>query len=200
MKLSKLFFLALMGLTMAFVSCSGEDGEQGPRGEQGQPGDKGDPGTPGDSGADGSANAIQYFIQFEEDPGGKSSFEFDIPQITQDVLNDDTILFYFNVSVGDDIFHYLVPGLNHDGTFLVGANTEVGKVTFFCKDFDGNDFNLPVNQLLGIKMIIIESSNTGNNVNISTKSGQSKDNILVYLKTVGIDVNDYDALTAHFNL
>lgn len=95
MKLSKLFIFSAMAMSIALFSCSGEDGERGPQGPAGSEGES-ITGPQGPVGENGSANAITYDLIFDDDPAGKSQFDFGgLTQLSQQVLRDDTILVYF---------------------------------------------------------------------------------------------------------
>lgn len=218
MKFSRLFVLGLVALAVSLASCSGKDGEDGDPGIAGETGincwDTNGDGIndanedvngdnefngldcQGAAGTDGNANAMHYFVQIPDDPSGKSSFSINVPQLTQEVLDEDTILFYFQKSEGENFVYTFVPGLGRDGNYIVGVKLDVGTATFIVKDFNGVDLPIPENEVSGIKMIIIESSST---TTIQGK-GQQQLDVLGYLESEGVEIADYHDVLDYFNL
>ncbi len=198
MKLSKFLLTGLALMAFVLTGCSGEDGEQGIQGPAGPPGESTN-GADGDDGEDGNANVAEYVIVI--DPAvGKESLSYKLPQLTQEVIDEDAILFYFQRSVGDEFIYTLVPGLSYNGDYMIGVNVSLGLAEFFFRDFDGNPFALPDNaEISSIKMIIIESSNTGNVINNDAKGSKQAD-VLSHLKEQGIDVSDYNSVASYYGL
>ena len=192
MKLSKLFVLGLMAVAMAFVSCSGQDGEQGPKGDPGES-IKGDPGTPGTPGADGSANAFTYDLVFESSPVGQSNFSLKVPQITQEVLEEDTILVYF--AKGDAETVYPVPGTSLDGTVSIRVLMSLEALSFTVFDWNGNQIGLPPAQVDYVKLIIIENTGTED---AAAKNGSEA--ILAQLKAADVNVGNYQDVVNYFGI
>lgn len=196
MKLVKLFGIAmLMCMAIAFVSCSGEDGERGPQGTAGEQGPAGADGVDGEDGIDGNANVQSSTINMDAWNGGEF-FEFDMPVVAEERANY-AFLFYLEYFLNDDFARHSVPGAPFDETFTADVNyalTEVGIqggiITF--KDNQGADFAVAPGFYLNLIIISIE---------INTLEGKNgSTDILAELKAAGVDTNDYNAVAAYFGL
>ncbi|WP_127138288.1 collagen-like protein [Flagellimonas oceanensis] len=82
LKLSKFVFL-MFGLALLWACSNGEDGAAGAQGEQG---------IQGEPGEDGNAN-VQSFL-FENQSFSPGNVAFDIPAISQDILDYGVVLGY----------------------------------------------------------------------------------------------------------
>lgn len=120
-------------LLFLFASCA-KDGDTGPQGPAGPAGQNG---TDGTNGQDGNANvnSISFTVQTWEwanfgtvgQPGHLIYHEHNIPEITQDVMNDGMILVYKKYYGPDGM--YLLPWTIAAGSVDVIFSTyfEVGK-------------------------------------------------------------------------
>tara|TARA_R110000868_G_scaffold360680_1_gene622730 strand:- start:206 stop:772 length:567 start_codon:yes stop_codon:yes gene_type:complete len=187
-------------LALIFISCSGDDGSDGIDGIDGTPGVKGTDGVNGTNGtdgvdgvngADGNANAQAFYYDATENGG--SNFAFDVPEFTEEVLLEDTILVYLKITEDTTI---AIPGTIF-GNIAVEAYFQLSTAIILFYDIDtGADFNIPLGSILGVKIIIIKSNSF---VERSSLKSANTD-VLSKLKADGIDVNDYDAVAAYFNL
>lgn len=123
-------FLAIMMLSMGmfFSSCTKEVvGPQGPQGEQGVAGSNG---QDGQDGQDGNANVKAY--SFTAQPGDWFSFgtsgevgygwgvTYSLSAITQDIVNNGTVLLYYNTGSAMVAMPYSFPEDGYVETYLYG--------------------------------------------------------------------------------
>ena len=183
-----------------FMSCSGDDGADGIDGIDGAngiPGIQGSDGTNGADGAngatgadgeDGNANAQAFYYDTKEYSG--SSFVLEVPEFTEKVLTEDTILIYAKIG----IVTIAIPTSISEQIFIEAYLTlNTATISFF---ENGNAYNMSLGQVTAIKIIIIESSSFVERA--PAKSANT--GVLSKLKADGVDVNDYDAVAAYFNL
>ena len=87
--------MSILVLTLFIISCEGEDGPAGPAGLQGEQGPQGDQGQ---QGVPGTANVIYsgwIVSEFDNDIiATSSSFTIDAPEITDDIIQNGTVLVY----------------------------------------------------------------------------------------------------------
>ena len=175
----------LLALLVAFsVSCSPEDGETGPQGPAGTDG------TDGIDGVDGNAN-VQTFI-FDTSSNSGSLITLPIPEITQDVLDNDVILSYYTSDMG---VNYQMPGGGSNGAFVTRtyANPESFSIRF--TNWDGSSYSVAAGSIEKVKIIIIESTSTTTGRTIS-----SKQQIYNELNQAGVNINDYHAVCDYYGI
>jgi hypothetical protein len=101
--------LSLMILTILFMSCSkdGVDGAIGPKGENGS------------NGTDGNANVTSIILRDVVLPS-TSNTTFDVPELTQEILDEGLIVAYFdaNRTVGTVIWRPF-PDVSNNGKLAV---------------------------------------------------------------------------------
>lgn len=180
-------------LALVFASCSGDDGTDGLDGIDGIDGVDGAAGADGANGADGAdgvANASVLLYDVSALSG--NSFSLNVPEFTPLLLATNTILIYAQIGSS----YYPIPGAL-TGTFSARpVLSEGGFAIYFYRNDDGTSFVLAQGIIDSIKVVTIESSSYDTRV---AKSATSKD-ILSILKADGVDVNDYNAVAAYFNL
>lgn len=184
----KMKYFLLATLVFFSFSCSPEDGAPGPQGEQGIAGING---QDGQNGQDGNANVQTYTFDASEFVGDFDSVG--IPELTEDVLNNDAILVYLKTSA----VWFPVPcpvdtyGFDH----AVDVNLSVGLVEFDYSDGTGANVNITAGDLESGKLIIIESSNT------TARSPQANlDFFMETLEAEGIDIKNYHQVCDYLNI
>ncbi len=187
--MSKTKYVLMALIIVVTFSCSPEDGTDGIDGAQGPQGPAGQNGT---NGQDGNAN-VQTFI-FDISGVAGSAHTQSIPEITQDVIDNDVILGYVN----RNSFQYPLPAIKVQGTFNIRTLYSVGQYSmYFHLSSNGNNHNIAAGDLEELKIIIIESSSTkaGNGTNTSKKQ-----NVFNELKAAGVDVNNYNEVIKYYGL
>ena len=203
--LHKLFFLA----AILMMSCEGPIGPEGPEGpagptgatgatgSTGSTGSDGSDGADGSNGADGNAN-VQTFIFTNPIWGsttwGANAMSLNVQAITQTVFDNDLIQGY--IYVGGS--WYSADAHYYDGYFRSYIPDGLGEYVIKAyNNDDTTDTTLPtVNK---VKVIIITSTSTSTNSgNGRTASPQAM--ILKELADEGVDINDYYAVRAYYNL
>lgn len=171
---TKKLFGALVALTMsvAMVSCAGDDGEQGPAGP---------------AGAAGNANVNEYtFTVTSNDWGrtGNSAISYDtldVSAINQSVLDEGAVQVYqtFDDSLGWNAMPYRYLTLDQSGNSVTNANLRatynVGIVSL--SHYTDDRLLAPINDMQ-IKVVVIPSS----------------------ALVEGVDPTDYEALQAVYGL
>ncbi len=189
--MSNFFKMGMLVLALVSTSCSkdGADGATGPAGSQGVAGTDGTNGTDGTDGIDGNAN-VQAFT-YDISAVAASSHVQSIPELTQDVIDNDVILGYVTHQSG---YQYPIPAVRVFGAFdaLTAYKTSTYEIYFF-NSSTGAAYNLTTGELVELKVIIIESSST-------TAAKMGKQNILSDLKAAGVDVGKYDEVMAYYGL
>lgn len=178
---SKYFLLALL---VAFsFSCSPEDGNDGATGAIGPAG------TNGTNGEDGNAN-VQTFV-FDTATESGIGINLDVPQITQDVLDNDVILSYYESSTG---IYYQMPGGANNAIFVTRPFAFVNSFDIRFHDWDGTSYSITAGDVVKVKIIIIEST--------STTAGKISGKQQVYnaLNQAGVNINDYYAVCDYYGV
>ncbi|MFD2551764.1 collagen-like protein [Bizionia sediminis] len=194
---SKTKFVILALLVAFSFSCSPEDGATGPQGPPGADGTNGTngadgaDGTNGADGADGNAN-VQTFI-FDTSAESGSLIVLMVPEITQDVLDNDVILSYFKPA--NSSLYYPMPGGGYSARYITRPYYRVGQFYISFHNWDGTDYSLPVGDILEMKIILIESSS-----NKPGEANQGKQKIYNELRQAGVDINDYQAVSDYYGL
>ncbi|OIQ21273.1 hypothetical protein [Lacinutrix sp. MedPE-SW] len=178
---AKYFLLALL---VAFTfSCStedGKDGEQGPQGEQGI------------AGIDGNANV--QTITFDASSFSGSFSSVSIPQLTQDVLQNDVVISYLT-----DSDNYWVPipcpyeSIGFD--FAVHVILYEGGLDLDYLDASNSTYSISAGDLQSLKVVIIESTST-----TTGKNTNGKQQIYNELAQAGIDIKDYYAVCDYYGI
>lgn len=176
--------LVIVLIALTFTSCS-KDGEIGPMGPAGQDG------INGTDGQDGNANVRTFSYDLTNFSG--DSHDQRIPELTQEVLDNDVILGYLKSSR----VYYPIPTTT---ILLVGQEVDVNVEVI--PNFYGIEFHdsettnnriLPKGTLSSLKIVIIKSSS-------NTAGKTAIMGVLSKLKTEGIDINDYYAVMDYFGL
>lgn len=189
--LKNLMYYSFMALAILATSCStdGEDGMDGAQGEQG---------IAGQDGEDGNANVIGVTI----DPfpswtegiylGQEANFvEIDEPLLTEEVANDALVLAYFQLSNNNAWFPMTYAFIFDDGDNEVITFTyEQNNITVYAFNSAG-----PLNAgITRIRYFIIPTSDAGRS------QGSTKENLLLDLKTAGVDATNYEEVANYFKL
>ncbi|MCF6347131.1 MAG: hypothetical protein L3J20_02370 [Flavobacteriaceae bacterium] len=184
--ISKTKYVLMALIMVVSFSCSPEDGADGAQGPAGQDG------TNGQDGEDGNAN-VQTFI-FDISGVSGSSYTQSIPELTQDVIDNDVILGYVNRGA----FQYPLPAIKVQGIYDIRTLYRVGNYLMnFDLSSNGNNHNISAGDLEELKIIIIESSNTTAGRSTSTSK---KQNVFNELKAAGVDVNNYNEVMDYYGL
>jgi len=130
MKTMRFLSFGLMILALTLTSCSPEDGADGSTGLQGLQGAAGADGVDGVDGADGAdgadgvdGNANVSSRLFEAFPVAIGDNVFDVPEITQDILDNGFVHAYINVTGTDTWFAVPYSIANATGTIDVNIDT-----------------------------------------------------------------------------
>ncbi len=192
MNKTKYVVMALMVL-IAF-SCS-KDGEDGSDGANGPKGDQGEQGPAGDNGEDGNANVNTYVYDLSSESG--SSIPVDLPELTQDVIDNNLIIGYLQNGAGSGTYYPVPASVWPNGTggfYDIAVDIAVGKYWVHFYQVGTQTFMDVTSVELGkLKIVIAESTNT-----TTDKSG--KESIRESLKSAGVDINDYYAVMDYFGL
>tara|TARA_R110000868_G_scaffold367508_2_gene630500 strand:+ start:84 stop:671 length:588 start_codon:yes stop_codon:yes gene_type:complete len=192
--LSKFFMLSSIVLALFLTSCSGDDGADGIDGidgVDGVDGANGAQGIPGENGADGNANAAVLYYDTTALSG--TNFALDVPEFTEQLLIQSTVLVYAQIAST----HYSVPGTIGFGISTgLNLNTGLALISFYNTD-DATSYAVTEGGVDAVKIVIIDSSSF--DTRVASKSANAKD-VLSVLKADGVDVNDYNAVAAYFNL
>ena len=194
-KFKNILMVAAMSLTLVIASCSGKDGADGApgpagpagvagpagaAGPAGQDGTDGADGAPGIPGEDGNAN-VQSITFDLSGRAGANTIVLDVPQITQQVLDEDLVLVYLRASGSDPALWKLAEGPGIVDDHLLETEYIVGQATVRILNEDlssGPNFSTDYDSA---KVIIIEAS-----VLLTGKSN--------------LDYSDYHAVMEHYKL
>ncbi|MEM5566785.1 hypothetical protein WNY78_16815 [Psychroserpens sp. AS72] len=173
-------FIIVSFLAIAMTACNGEDGTDG---------------IDGADGMDGNANVATYLFDISTKAGG--NFAVDVPQFTQDVIDNDLIVGYVKTLDGTYIpvptTGYLDSGF---GSNFVDISTEIALERFWLY-FSVAGTNTPATigagNLTTLKVVIAESNST-------TIGRLGAESLKVQLENDGVDLNDYHAVMDYFNL
>ena len=134
-------------LIIALISCKGPPGAPGPEGPPGM---------------DGNANVQTFLFDISSETG--SNFAVDVPQLTQDVIDNDLVLGYLKTLDGTyipvPVVRYLDSGAGRN--FVdIGAEIALGKfwLYFFKPGTNAPAFVSPGN-MTKLKIVIVESNST----------------------------------------
>ncbi|TAI49109.1 hypothetical protein EW142_04760 [Flagellimonas allohymeniacidonis] len=125
---------------------------------------------------------------------GEAIVPFAVPELTAEVLQTHIVLFYLEGDSGNTIFYTLLPGVD----IFTGLNFYLsmieGGVTLFITDTQGSPAGLPAGIFSYLHVVMIEYS-------ASSPSGKtSKAHFANHLKQSGVDINNYNEITEHFEL
>lgn len=173
----------LIALLIAFTySCDAEDGLDGAPGEQGVAGQD------GQDGQDGNANVQTLTI---DATGFAGTFDdVAIPEITQDVIDNDAILAYLTNN-GSSWISIPSP---YDSSFLefsVHVATSLGFMSLDYNNASGSAFSVTAGDLQALKVIIIKST---------TSRMSEPTDIYTQLENANININDYYAVCDYFGI
>lgn len=178
---SKYFLLALL---VAFsFSCSPEDGEDGAIGPAG---------PAGTNGTDGNANV--QTLTFDATTFAGSYDSVTIPELTQDVVNNDVVLSYLteNNSVWVPIpCPYDTIGFN----FSVHVALYNGGMDLDYNDASGSAYTVTAGDLQTLKVVIIESTST-----TAGRTNNGKQQIYNELAQAGVNIQDYQAVCDYYGI
>ncbi|WP_400072439.1 hypothetical protein [Zobellia russellii] len=180
--------------TISLLACTGEDGEDGAIGPIGPAGANGTDGINGADGVDGNANVQTYLFDISNETG--PNFAVDVPQLTQDVIDNDLVVGYLKTLEGTYIPipapRYLDSGFGSN--FMdVGVEIALGRFWVYLYQPGSNaGATVTAGNMTKLKVLIVESNST------TGKSGDS--DLRKQLKEDGLDLNDYDAVMDYFSL
>jgi hypothetical protein len=178
-------------LTIFIVSCSAEDGEDGVNGAIGATGPAGANGT---NGQDGNANVKTFVFDLSSESG--ASIPIDVPELTQDVIDNDLVIGYLQNGVSATYFP-IPAGVWPNGTggfYDIAVDIAVGKYWVHFYEVGTQTLMSVVGVELGkLKIVVAESSNT-------TTAKTNRESLRSQLKSAGVDVNDYKAVMDYYGL
>ncbi|MFX0558554.1 hypothetical protein ACOCEA_17260 [Maribacter sp. CXY002] len=181
--------LLMFLLTVFIISCDGKDGMDGVDGINGTAG------PAGVNGEDGNANVNTYVYDLSSESG--SSIPVDLPELTQDVIDNDLIIGYLQNGAGSGTYYPVPASVWPNGTggfYDVASDIAVGKYWVHFYQVGTQTFMDVTSVELGkLKIVIAASTNT-----TTGKSG--KESIRESLKSAGVDINDYYAVMDYFGL
>lgn len=186
-KFSKYLLMSL--LTIFIISCDGKDGVDGIDGINGAAGPAGANGADGE---DGNANVLAFTFDLSTAEG--ASITQDIPELTQEVLDNDLVLGYLKASeefnpIPAPVF--LVAAGNFKD---IAVDLKVGEYwLFFYERGTENLSSVSAGSLDQLKVIIAKST--------STTAGKSDtQGAMAELKSAGVDVGDYYAVMDYYGM
>lgn len=184
----------LLALFVAFsFSCSPEDGDLGPIGPAGVDGINGADGADGADGSDGSdGNANVQTFSYDATAFAGSWDNVAIPELTQNVLDNDLITGYLT-SNGTTWVPIPCPYDSYAFSFSVHVALYVGNFVLDYGDASGSDYSITAGTLQELKVIIVESKNSG-------KMSDSKQQVYNELYQAGVDIRDYYAVCDYFGI
>ena len=192
--MNKTKYVVMALVFLIAYSCS-KDGEDGTDGAIGPKGDQGEQGLAGENGEDGNANVNTYVYDLSSESG--SSIPVDLPEFTQDVIDNDLIIGYLQNGAGSGTYYPIPAGVWPNGTggfYDIAVDIAVGKYWVHFYQVGTQTFMDVTSVELGkLKIIVAESTNT-----TTGKSG--KVSIRESLKSAGVDINDYFAVMDYFGL
>lgn len=213
MKTSKVLFFSSLLISSLFISCTGEDGEQG---IQGEPGDNcweapgvtdinndgkidisdciGTNGEDGEAGEDGNANVQKLTWDLSQTPAGESSIPIIVPEFTPEVLQNNTLIAHLEVSDDTDSFYFLLPGrVQAFGQDVAIYYTEEGLLlSLYNPDgTPGNWPDLPEGVSVTLHITMVE---------ISTNAMAGKNSVADNLKNAGVDIANYHEVMEYYGL
>ena len=197
MKTSKILFFSCLMVGILFISCSGEDGEQGIQGKQGiqgEPGPQGGQGPQGEPGQDGNANVQKLEFDLSFTPAGESEIPIIVPEFTPEALQNNVIMAYLELSDSNDTVYFLLPG--KVSSFPLELDIVYGEdlLAVLIYNLDGTPGMWPVLPQ-GVSAILHIAM-----VEISPNAMAGKNSVAQDLKSAGIDIANYHEVMKYFGL
>ncbi len=177
------WFFSVFCMVILLFSCSKEDGQDGAIGPAGPQGEQGPAGPQGSQGETGSPNVIySSWINSEFNDNliaTGSSFTVDVPDLSEDILNNGVILGFGKQDTGLAVFIYQLPHITGDNHYFLRV-TEENTIEFSVSSIDGTSVgNTFFDQY---RYVLIPGGNTA--------SGKSA-NAIDYSKMTYEEVIDY---------
>jgi hypothetical protein len=167
MKISRLVYV-LMGAMIIYACSDGEDGATGPQGEQG---------IQGEPGEDGNANVQSYL--FEDQAFSAGQVSFDVPAITQDILDYGAVLAYLRPQGAT--FWYGIPYYYQSASLTVyGIFPGLVRLS---STFDVSSYDF--------RFVVIEGNEGSTSKSMSVEQE---------LKQAGVDISDFYEVADYYGL
>ncbi|MFC4218716.1 hypothetical protein [Flagellimonas marina] len=167
LRLSKVVFL-ISGLMLLAACSDGEDGAVGPQGEQG---------IQGEPGEDGNANVRSYL--FEDQSFTAGEVPFNVPAVTQDILDYGVVLAYLrplNANLWFGIpYYYQTSSLT---VYAISPGTVTLSSTFDVTSYD-------------FRFVVIQGTDGSASKAISVEQE---------LKQAGVDISDFYQVADYYRL
>ena len=171
-KIKNILTIGIMAFALVFASCEGDagaagaTGPAGPAGPTGAAGTTGADGSAGADGADGSqgipgedGNANVQTITFDISAiTNTNTFDLTVPQLTQQVLDEDLVLVYLRDAGSDPAEWVLASGTGDITDHVLKTTYTVGVITIDILDFAGDPGGLFSGDYDVAKVIIIKAS------------------------------------------
>ena len=200
-----------MATAMAFFSCSGDDGTDGVDGINGlngadgidgingTDGINGADGVDGENGADGidgenGANAQRIIIDVSSIPEGQTSIQAPVPQLTNEILQNNILIFYLEIFDENIPSFFPIPGgiIPLDRQFNISGIIP-GGVYISISNYDGSDLSLGWVEgvFSNLHIILIETT---------VLQGKNQDDVMANLKANGVDTSNYHDVMSYLGL
>lgn len=176
----------LLAIIVAFnFSCSTEDGADGPAGTDGIDG------INGADGMDGNANVQTITIDASTFSGNYTSIS--VPEITQEVLDNDVVLTYLT----DSPNYWVTIPCPYDSVafnFSVHVIHYLEGIDLDYNDASGSFYNISAGDLTSLKVIIIKSSSGARIAN------NNKQQTYNQLSQAGVDITNYYEVCDYYGI
>lgn len=211
MKFPKILIYCLISIGIFILSCSSDGGEQGPQGEAGAncweaPGitDSNNDGiinildcvgNDGEAGLDGNANVTKLEFDITDTPVGQTAVILEVPELTEEVLENNTLLFHLEFYNPNNTRYYALPGYHIGYTLHFQPIYEAGVIALSISTIDGNNGGWPnfpegYGAILHVTMVEISD----------TQSHLESNDLLEKLKLDGVDPNNLEEIMEYYKM
>lgn len=211
MKFPKILIYCLISIGVFILSCSSDGGEQGPQGEAGAncweaPGisDINNDGiinildcvgNDGDAGLDGNANVAKLEFDITDTPLGQSFVLLEVPELTEEVLENNMLLFHLEFYNPNDKRYYALPTYHAPYALYFYPSYKVGVIVITINYSDGNAAGWPnfiegYGAILHVTMVEITD----------TQSHLESNDLLEKLKLDGVDPNNLEEIMEYYKM
>jgi len=211
MKFPKILICCLISIGIFILSCSSDGGEQGPQGDAGAncweaPGisDINNDGiinildcvgNDGEAGLDGNANVNKMEFDLTETSPGLSVIIIDVPELTENLLENNTLLFHLEFYDPEKQRYYALPGYHLGYTLYFQPVYEAGWIALVISTSDGNNGGWPqfiegYGAILHVTMVEISD----------TQSHLGSKDLLEKLKLDGVDPNNLEEIMEYYKM
>ena len=197
MKLKSFLILGCITAVMTIISCSGDDGTDGingidgTNGTNGINGQDGADGTNGQNGTDASAQKI--IVDISEVPGNISKIDIAVPELTDEILQNNTLIFFIESINPDGSIFIPVPGRVFELDRQFDIYFHVGELTITVSDYDGFSLEDWIPGIFtNLHIALIKTS--------TLQGKNAQENVMASLKANGVDINNYHQVMHYLGL